>query len=188
MKILIPGFLVVLVLLSGCITGKTASDSSEYPVLNETTGPAYEYNPTKYLPGWNLTNEIKRIADMPLESGEKFKEQNVLDAATWELQKGNETLFVWTRVYETPEDLQNSTGTFTSMFAWRTRDTLGFGDEGIIGIYRVQGENDPLLLWVANDTLMLYISYYNDNGKYNATNMFDDQRFLVGLAKDILNK
>ena len=188
MKILIPVFLVALVLLSGCLTGRTASDNDKYPVLNVTTGPAYEYNPAKYLSGWNLISEIKRLADMPLETMEKFKEQNVLDAATWELQNGNETLFVWSKVYETPEDLQNSTGPFTSMFAWRTKDTLGFGDKGIIGVYRVQGENDPLLLWVANDTLMLYISYYNDNGKYNATNMFDDERFLVGLAKDVINK
>lgn len=188
-KLLIAIPIILLFLASGCVTGWFAKeDDSNTPQLNFTTGPAYEYNPTEYLPDWELVSEKPRLGKMPLEIQEELNELDILDAATWEYQRGNESLYVWAKVYETSEGAINASKPFTSIFAWPSSKTyLAFADEGAVGVYRNFREAPPLLIYAVKDDVFIHITYYNEDGKYNPEREPEDKLFLINLVKSVLN-
>lgn len=181
-KLLIVIPIILLFLASGCITGKHSDD--DLPKINFTTGPAYEYKPD--LPDWELVSENHRIGAFSLEIQQELRQHDILDAANWEYQKGEESLYVWAKVYEN-NVTKDEKGFFISPFAWITRTAHLLGDDGSVGVYRGNDkEEPPLLIWVSEGETIIHIAYYNNNGTYVRDNIYDDQRFLINLAKEML--
>ena len=190
MKKILPVILIVLIFLaSGCITGKTFEvDESKLPKLNISPGPAYAYKPD-LTDDWELVSEKVKLGQMPFDVQDELAEFHPVDAAMWEYAKGDERLFVWAKIFETEEDAFNASKPFLSMFTWiglKTR--ILFVDEGAVGIFRTVNEPPPLLLYGIKDNVLIHIAYYNNVTRYNDANIYEDKRFLVSIAKGMLDK
>ncbi len=146
------------------------------------------YNPEKWLNDWNLDVEKTNLAEMPADFRAEMMSQGITDAATWEFSKGTEKLFFWTRIFADNATRDKYDGAFNGPLVWRNgaRASMAIGDEGIIGIYRMEG-NDPLMIYTSRANQIWYISYYNyanENGSaYNATEMTADKQNLVDMAR-----
>lgn len=191
MNKLIPLLLVAIFLASGCTNGNSPDYNTT--VVDLERGPAQQFNPGAYVSDdWQLVNSVGRLSNFNQEIQTDLESQGIIDAATWEYSRGNESLYIWSRVYDSKETLQANDSPFTGMFAWIDSSELAFGDEGYVGIKRALNEAPPLMAYVAKDDSILFISYYNnitEEGVHyynNASSYFDDKRFLVKLAKDIL--
>jgi len=156
------------------------------PNAVKTTGLAV-YEPTDLLKGWTLNDSRTNLAEVSSDLRAQWMQQNISDAAMWHYTKGAEDLYVWLRVYPDKATLEKNKD-FTSMLVWASVTNLGIGDNAIIGGYKAGEGKVPLLVYVAKDNKMFYASYYNQNGDYNTTNLYDDEHFLVSFARDMLNK
>ena len=138
------------------------------------------------LSKWDVKAEYKNLAEVPTAFKWKFINEDVADAAYQELERDDDLLLVWSRIYDDSEALETAKEEFTGPLAWRTRTNLAFG-EGIVGLRRIFRVNDPLMIYLTqNNNTLIYITYYNQDGTYNATHMDEDKIFLIDLAKNII--
>jgi len=181
--ILLP--IILLFFASGCITGHHSAEN--LPELNFTTGPAYQYKPS--LDGWTLVSETPRLGRMPFKVQDELDEFNIVDAAAWEYERGPENLYVWVKVFDSPEDAVNASKGFKSMFAFDQRTYLSFADQGSVGIYNTLGkEPAPLLIYVVKNNVLIHVAYFNQNGRYSDEKISEDKYFLITLVEDMLKK
>jgi hypothetical protein len=156
-----------------------------------TTGLAV-YDPHSWLKDWQVISYGVNLAEIEPAIRTEMISQGVTDAAVWEYGKDDDRLYFWIRVYQDNETRSKYNYVFNGPLVWRDgfRDRIAAGDEGIVGIYRVEG-NDPLMVYIAKDNQIWYVSYFNyanENGSaYNATNMDADKQFLVDIGKEFYN-
>ena len=147
-------------------------------------------NPSEFLQGWKLKSSYLSLADLPVDKKKEFIGiTNLTDVATWEFTRGGETVFVWIRRFSTNDSAELNTESFIPT-AWLNMDisSLSFGDEGLIGIYKIKGQN-PLMSFDWQDNDILTVAYYNkNNAEYADTNLLQDKAFLVGLTRNIMGK
>jgi len=159
-------------------------------IITPTTGLAI-YNPQNLLTGWQLTSSGITLAEMDPALRTEMMSQGIADVAVWEFSKikSDEKLYFWTRIYQNNETRNKYDYVFNGPMVWRegARANIAIGDEGLVGIYRLTG-NDPLMVYFAKDKQIWYIAYYNyanENGSaYNATNMDADKQFLIDLGRE----
>ncbi len=169
-----------------------------YDKMHQNTNPIIPatglatYNPEIWLDGWQLVSSGTNLAEMEPALRTEMMAQNITNAAVWEFSKDDDTLYFWTRIYQDNATRDKYDYVFNGALVWREglRANIAIGDEGIIGVYRTTG-NDPLMVYIAKDKQVWYISYYNyanENGSaYNATNMDADKQFLVNLGREFYN-
>jgi hypothetical protein len=169
-----------------------------YAKMHQNTNPIISvtglavYNPESWLDGWQLVSSQANLAEIEPALKTEMMSQGVTNAANWEFSKDDDTLYFWTRIYQDNATRDKYDYVFNGPLVWREglRANIAVGDEGIIGVYRTVG-NDPLMVYVAKDKQVWYISYYNyvnENGTaYNATNMDADKQFLVDLGREFYN-
>lgn len=183
----IAGVLIVILLVAlGAIWYRFyfIADDSQIDIIE---GSAYSYNPKAYLSDWGIITDYKTLAEIPLEIKKNFIASSVSDAALWEFRKGNETLLVISRLYSDKEGLDEDLESFKHTLAWKTRTNI-FNNSGVVGISLVELANRPLMLYTVEDNLLIYAVYYNyKNMAYNNSNQFDDERYLIDMAKTMLN-
>ncbi|MEK6807495.1 MAG: hypothetical protein AABX75_00545 [Nanoarchaeota archaeon] len=184
-----------IILASGCVTGNATDTSADS--LQASQGTALALNPTAFLgDGWTLIWEAKTMADWPLEQQKDFASKGITDAAGWRYVRGNESIYVWVRNYDTVNDLQAVEDKIIfDLFSWKDTTALAFGDVGQVGEFvnaMLGKEYNNLFLYLAQKNTMLFIQYtnqiYNGHERYDKTNIFADKRYLIGIAKKIYEK
>lgn len=187
---ILPILLISIVLTSGCsYLGFTGGTTAVGPGPNALYN---KYSPIPFLAEWELIVENKQLSDMPTDIRKDMLVDGVTDAAFWELKKDDDILRIWTKHIDDPEQFeQTQLRKYISAGSWRTQTNLVYADVGMVGIRKIDGANDPLMIYISRGKDMIYIFYYNklsdvnDLPAYDGTNQGKDQLFLIGLTKDM---
>ena|SRR3989344_7590693 len=183
-----------IILASGCITGKATDTGSD---LQASPGTALALDPTEFLgEGWTLVWAAKTMADWPLDQQKDFAVKGVADAAGWRYTRGNESIYIWARNFNTVNELQAVEDKVVfDLFSWKETSALAFGDVGQVGEFinaMLGKEYNNLFLYLAQKNTMLFIQYtnqiYNGHERYDKANIFADKRYLIGIARKIYEK
>jgi|GEM_PF-6022156 len=182
--------IAIIILMVLTYKGYFNKDDNTITEINDITGPMKIYSPASNMleNNWTMTS-ASTMNKFSLELVKQLKTEGVTDAALWEFKRGNESAFVWVREYSTLELRKQWDNQFTSIFKWHNVTWLLFGNPGMIGIYSPsKTTNPPLMLYAADQNMMIYISYYNsENSAYVASeNPYADKRWMIDLATDIL--
>lgn len=180
--------LVLVVLVSGCL-GKEKVETQNLP----TTGAyVFKLPESEIGEGWKLVWEAKNMVDWPLEQQKEFASKGIVDAAGWKYVRGNESLYIWARNFANLADLEKVESKTLSPFSWKDISALAFADVAQIGVFGPNKEFTTLFLYAAQNNTMFFVQYtnqfFNEHERYDKTNLFDDKRFLVGLARKLLAK
>ena len=147
------------------------------------------YNPQPLLKDWTLDVANTNLAEMPASLRVEMMSQSVVDAATWEFHKGDETLYFWTKIYSDNDTREKYDDSLVMGINWKgdTTSQMAMGDKSMVGIYRSTGDA-PLMILIESGKQIWYVSYHNrlnadGSGAYDATNITTDKQFLVSVAK-----
>lgn len=148
------------------------------------------YNPENLLgSGWTLDVANTNLAEMPTSFRAEMMSQGVVDAATWELHKGDEKLYFWTKIYTDNSTREKYDDALTMGIYWKgdTTSLLTIGDKSMVGVYKSTGDA-PLMVLIESGKQIWYVSYHNrlnaDGSRaYDTTNITEDKQFLVSTAR-----
>ncbi|MEM4247755.1 MAG: hypothetical protein QXH80_00655 [Candidatus Nanoarchaeia archaeon] len=161
------------------------------PTNNTNLGDLEIFNPSdnKVLKGWTLT-QIKDLNDVSVEYKKALLKNGVQGLALWTFVFEDEELNFQVIKYNSAESLKKAESEVTFPFGMQQYLTDVGPVKGVFGSYAAPG-NDPLALYFAKDNLMFLLTYYNQNGAYNATSSnayYADRDFLVYVGERSLNK
>ena len=198
-KLIFVLLFIAMLLASGCAGKKTEpQDTQIIP-----TGSAYAYKPDikDIGDGWQLVWEAKNMAGWPLDQQKTFATDGIVNAAGWTYSRGNETLHVWARNFNSLDELVKvesekvSVSPYKGSFYWKDISELPqYGEMARIGVFDTKSDKEytNLFLYVAQNKTMFFLQYtnqiYNGHERYEKAKLFDDKRFLIGLFKKISAK
>ncbi|MEM2954382.1 MAG: hypothetical protein QW625_00300 [Candidatus Nanoarchaeia archaeon] len=159
-----------------------------YKLPNNSLTGLGVYAITPDLKDWKLVEAKLSFSEIPVDVKKDFILQNVSDAAIWHYKKDKEDLYMWIREYKTKEDLAFGEKDFSHPLVWVEQQSISLGDSGAVGIYKPKDSKPVLLLYFTSDRKLVYLAYYNNNGKYDSKNIMADKNFLLDLAKKIYAK
>ena len=198
-KVILALLFVALLLASGCAGKKTEPQGTQ----TIPAGSAYAYKPDikDIGEGWQLVWEAKNLVGWPLEQQKTFATDGIADSAGWKYLRGNETLHIWARNFNSLDELVKvesekvSVSPYKGSIYWKDVSELPqYGEMARIGVFSAANdkENTNLFLYVAQNKTMFFIQYtnqqFNGHERYEKIKLFDDKRFLIGLFKKISAK
>jgi len=191
---LIIGALILIVLIGSYLAytnffvGKS-SLPAKTEVVSNITGELAGLNPSdvKALEGWTLT-KAQALTDMSSVAKGALNKSGVTDLAIWEFNHDNESLKFQILKYDSNESVSAAESDAVRPFG-TTPWVLDVGPQkGIVGAYTSSSGNNPLALYFTQDNYVFFISYYNQNGEYNATSFKSDEEFLRYIGERTLTK
>ena len=191
--VLIVGVLILIVLMGSYLAytnffaGKINPAKQE--VKSNITGVLAGLNPSdiKVLADWTLTKD-QSFQDISSVGKSALNKSGVTDLAIWEFTHGNESLKFQVLKYVSKENVSAAESDAIKPFGtmpW----VLDVGPQkGVVGSYTSSSGNNPLALYFTQDNYVFFMTYYNQNGEYNATSFKSDEQFLRYIGERTLTK
>jgi hypothetical protein len=189
--VLIVGVLILIVLMGSYLAytnffaGKTNPAKQE--VKSNITGVLAGLNPSdiKVLADWTLVKD-QDLQDISSVGKSALNKSGVTDIAIWEFTHGNESLKFQVLKYTSKENVSAAESDAIRPFG-TTPLVLDVGPQkGLVGVY--SSGNKPLALYFTQDNYVFFMTYYNQNGEYNATSFKSDEQFLRYIGERTLTK
>jgi len=200
-KLIIGAIIVLFVLSSGCFGfgDKTNANSQQEPAAALEGPYKYKLSESELGEGWQLVWEAKNMAGLPLEQQRAFASYGITNAAGWQYVRGNESLYVWARDFENKDKLvELEESKILLPLNWKKAKKLAIGDMGYVGMLMVADiatgyRGDPVLTaYVARGDETFFVQYtnfpYEGRSIYDGENQPALERFIVGLARKLLEK
>jgi hypothetical protein len=192
--VLIIGVLILIVLMGSYLAytnffvGKISLPAKQ-EVKSNITGELAGLNPSdiKVLADWTLVKE-QSLQDISSVGKSALNKSGVTDLAIWEFTYGTESLKFQVLKYASKENVSAAESDAVKPFGM-TPWVLDVGPQkGIVGAYTSSSGNNPLALYFTQDNYVFFMSYYNQNGEYNATSFKSDEQFLRYIGERTLTK